>query len=199
MDKKSKPKYKGDYKKLWELFIIVLKLGAFTFGGGYAMFPLMQREYSDKKGWFETQEMLDILAVSQSLPGMISINASIMVGYKMFGVVGALAAVVGISLPSVIVLSILSFFYIQFRENIYVNTALKGIRIAVIALLVQAVIKLGKPGVKGVFGWIMACLSFTVVLIFSIHPVIIISAGLCTGIIYSHLKDKKEARGGKSI
>lgn len=194
--KRSQPKYKGDYKKLLELFVIVLKLGAFTFGGGYAMFPLMEREYVDKRQWFETQEMLDILAVSQSLPGMISINASIMVGYRLFGVVGALVAVFGLALPSVIVLSILSFFYVQFRENIYVNAALKGIRVAVVALLIQAVIKLGKPGVKGVFGWIIACLAFLTALIFSVHPVIIILSGLLIGIVYTLIRDKKAKEAG---
>lgn len=185
------PKYKGNYKKLFELFTIVLKLGAFTFGGGYAMFPLMEREYVDKRGWFETQEMLDMLAVAQSLPGMISINASILVGYRLFGIIGSLVAVLGLALPSLIVLSVISFFYVKFRENIYVNAALKGIRVAVVALLVQAVIKLGKPGVKGVFGWIMASLAFLTALIFSVHPVLIILAGLLIGIIYSHLKDRK--------
>lgn len=188
-------KFKGDYKKLWELFIIVLKLGAFTFGGGYAMFPLMQREYTEKRGWFETQDMLDILAVSQSLPGMISINASIMVGYKMFGVLGAIVAVIGLSLPSIIVLSVLSFFYVQFRDNTYVNATLKGIRVAVIALLVQAVVKLGKTGVKKVFGWVMACGAFLVALIFSIHPVIIILASLFIGIIYKSLQERKQKQG----
>lgn len=188
-------KFKGDYKKLWELFIIVLKLGAFTFGGGYAMFPLMQREYTEKRGWFETQDMLDILAVAQSLPGMISINASIMVGYKMFGVLGAIVAVIGLSLPSIIVLSVLSFFYVQFRDNTYVNAALKGIRVAVIALLVQAVVKLGKTGVKKVFGWVMACAAFLVALIFSIHPVIIILASLFIGIIYKSLQKRRQKEG----
>ena len=190
--KRLAPKYKGDYKKLLELFTIVLKLGAFTFGGGYAMFPLMEREYVEKRGWFETQEMLDMLAVAQSLPGMISINASILVGYRLFGILGASVAVLGLALPSLIVLSIISFFYVKFRENIYVNTALKGIRVAVVALLVQAVIKLGKPGVRGVFGWVMACTAFLVALIFSIHPVLIILGGLLVGIIYTQFFSKKE-------
>ncbi len=190
--KRLAPKYKGDYKKLLELFTIVLKLGAFTFGGGYAMFPLMEREYVEKRGWFETQEMLDMLAVAQSLPGMISINASILVGYRLFGILGASVAVLGLALPSLIVLSIISFFYVKFRENVYVNTALKGIRVAVVALLVQAVIKLGKPGVRGVFGWMMACAAFLVALIFSIHPVLIILGGLLVGIIYTQFFSKKE-------
>ncbi len=197
MEGKSKiqPKFKGDMKKLLELFSIVLKLGAFTFGGGYAMFPLMEREYVENRGWFKTQEMLDMLAVAQSVPGMLSINASILVGYKLFGMVGAIVAVFGMALPSLIVLSILSFFYVQFSSNVYVIAALKGIRVAVIALLIQAVIKLGKPGIKGLFGWIMAALAFLTALIFSVHPIIIILAGLFIGITYSEMKRRKEGEG----
>jgi chromate transporter len=114
------------------------------------------------------------------------------VGYRLFGIVGSLVAVFGLALPSLIVLSIISFFYVKFRENIYVNTALKGIRVAVVALLVQAVIKLGKPGVRGVFGWVMACAAFLIALIFSVHPVLIILGGLLVGIIYTQFFAKKE-------
>lgn len=191
MGKRQKPKYSGDIKKLLELFSITLRLGAFTFGGGYAMFPLMEREYVEKRKWFETEEMLDILAVSQSLPGMISINASIMVGYRLFGVIGSLVAVLGLALPSLIALSIISYFYVQFKQNVYVNAALNGIRVAVIGLLIQAVIKLGKPGVKGVFGWVMAVVAFFMALLSGIHPILIILAGAVVGIIYASIRDSK--------
>ena len=192
MGKRQEPKYKGDIKKLLELFSITLKLGAFTFGGGYAMFPLMEREYVEKRKWFETEEMLDILAVSQSLPGMISINASIMVGYRLLGVVGSIVAVLGLALPSLIALSLVSYFYVQFKSNVYVNAALNGIRVAVIGLLVQAVVKLGKPGVKGLFGWIMATVAFFLALLSGMHPIFIILAGAVVGIIFSSIKDSKK-------
>ncbi|MCG8500436.1 MAG: chromate transporter [Firmicutes bacterium] len=193
--KRQKPKYKGDITKLIELFSITLKLGAFTFGGGYAMFPLMEREYVEKKGWFETEEMLDILAVSQSLPGMISINASIMVGYRLFGVLGSMVAVFGLALPSLIVLSLISYFYLQFKENTYVNAALSGIRVAVIGLLIQAVIKLGKPGVKGVFGWTMAAIAFLMALLSGVHPIFIILGGTFVGILYMFIKERSAKTG----
>ena len=95
--------------------------------------------------------MLDILAVAQSLPGMIAINACILIGYRLCSFPGALVAVLGMALPSLIVMSVISFFYVRFSTNEYVISALKGIRVAVIALLLQAVIKLGKQGVRGAF------------------------------------------------
>ena len=144
-------KKKQDYSKLGELFKITLVLGATTFGGGYAMFPLMEKEYVEKKGWFETQDMLDILAVSQSLPGMISVNATLMVGYRLCGVVGALVALIGLVFPSLIALSVISFFYIAFSTNRWVVAALSGVRVGVIGLLIQAVLKLGKPAIKDLF------------------------------------------------
>jgi len=195
MKQRIKPKFAGDVKKMTELFIITLKLGAFTFGGGYAMFPLMEREYVQNKKWFETDEMLDILAVSQSLPGMISINASIMTGYRLFGVLGAFVAVVGLSLPSLVTLSVISFFYVQFRDNEYVYAALQGIRLAVIGLLVQAVVKLGKPGVRGAFGWIMAAAALAVSLFLDIHPILLILAGAAAGILYT-IASGRSAKGG---
>lgn len=181
-----------DPRKMWELFTITLQLGAFTFGGGYAMFPLMRREYVEKRNWFTDSDMLDMLAVSQSLPGMISVNASIMVGYRLFGLLGALVAVLGLVLPSLVVLSIISFFYVKFQSNPWVNAALSGIRVGVIALLIQAVIQLGKPSVKGAFAWILAITAFILSVLSGIHPILIILAGAFVGILRTLLHDRRK-------
>ncbi len=178
-------------QKLKDLFFISLKLGAFTFGGGYAMFPLFQREYSENKKYLNDSEMLDILAVAQSLPGMIGINACILIGYRIASVLGAFIAVLGLALPAVIIMSVVSFFYVRFSQNLYVIAALKGIRVAVIALLVQAVIKLGKQGIKGAFGWIMALAAFAFSVFSSIHLIFILIAGAIIGILYLYLFEKK--------
>ena len=184
----GKEKNTTAYKdRLKDLFLTSLKLGAFTFGGGYAMFPLLQREYSQNKGYFTDEEMLDMLAVSQSLPGMLSINACIIIGYRLCSVPGAIAAVIGVSLPSVVVMSIISFFYVQFSSNPYVVAALRGIRVAVIGLLVQAVIKLGKQGVKGAFGWILAITAFLFSMFSNVHLIFIILAGGIIGILYTYI------------
>ena len=186
---------KASYReRLKDLFLTSLKLGAFTFGGGYAMFPLLEREYSQNKGYFKNEEMLDILAIAQSLPGMISINACIIIGYRLCSYLGAIVAVLGIALPSLIVMSVISFFYVQFSSNTYVIAALKGIRVAVIALLVQAVIKLGKQGVKGLFGWLMAIVAFLFALFSNIHLIFIILASGIIGVLYLYIseQDKQE-------
>lgn len=179
-------------ERLKDLFLTSLKLGAFTFGGGYAMFPLLQREYSQNKGYFTDEEMLDMLAVAQSLPGMLSINACIIIGYRLCSVPGAIAAVIGVSLPSLIVMSIISFFYVQFSSNPYVTAALKGIRVAVIGLLVQAVIKLGKQGVRGTFGWILAITAFLFSMFSNIHLIFIILAGGIVGILYTYISQSTQ-------
>lgn len=184
----SKSNKNSKYKnKLKDLFLTSLKLGAFTFGGGYAMFPLLQREYSQNKGYFTDEEMLDMLAVAQSLPGMLSINACIIIGYRLCSVPGAIAAVIGVSFPSLIVMSIISFFYVQFSSNEYVVAALKGVRVAVIGLLFQAVLKLGKQGVKGIFGWILAVTAFLFSMFSNLHLIFIILAGGLVGILYTYI------------
>lgn len=181
---------KISYKeKLKTLFYISLKLGAFTFGGGYAMFPLLEREYVGRLGYFKEDEMLDIIAVAQSLPGMLAINSSIIIGYRLCGVIGSLIAALGMVLPSLVVMSILSYFYVQFSSNKYVISALKGIRIAVIALLIQAVIKMGKQGVKSLFGWIMAVAVFLLAVFSGIHLIFIIIASAIAGVLYTHIKN----------
>jgi len=193
----GKEKKTTAYKdRLKDLFLTSLKLGAFTFGGGYAMFPLLQREYSQNKGYFTDEEMLDMLAVSQSLPGMLSINACIIIGYRLCSVPGAIAAVIGVSLPSVVVMSIISFFYVQFSSNPYVVAALRGIRVAVIGLLVQAVIKLGKQGVKGVFGWILAITAFLFAMFSNVHLIFIIMAGGIIGILYTYILQSTQSPVG---
>lgn len=189
---------KISYKeKLKTLFYISLKLGAFTFGGGYAMFPLIEREYVGRLGYFKEDEMLDIIAVAQSLPGMLAINSSIIIGYRLCGVIGSLIAALGMVLPSLVVMSILSYFYVQFSSNKYVISALKGIRIAVIALLIQAVIKMGKQGVKSLFGWIMAVAVFLLAVFFR-NSLNIYYYCKCysRGSIYAY-KEYKPTAGGK--
>lgn len=182
--------------KLGDLFLITLQLGAFTFGGGYAMFPLMRREYGDKRHWFTDEEMLDILAVAQSLPGMISVNASILIGWRVRRLPGALTAVAGLVLPSLIVLSAVSCFYARFQANAWVKAALSGIRVGVVALLLQAVIQLGKPSVKGLFAWTMALIAFALSVFSGLHPMWIILAGAVTGILYSHIRERR--KGGEA-
>jgi chromate transporter len=182
---------------LFNIFIIALKMGTFTFGAGYAMFPLMRDEYSVKRKWFSESELLDILAVGQSLPGMISVNASALIGYRLYGVLGSVVAVFSLVLPSVIMLSIISLFYVKFMTNTYVNAALKGIGAGVVALLAQTAFKLGKPAMKGAFSWVVSILAFVLFFVFPGQVLLMIVAGILAGLAYSLTKGLRAAKGGE--
>ena len=127
---------------LFELFGSFLKIGAFTFGGGYAMIPLIEREVIDRRRWIERQEFLDLLTIAQSAPGPISLNTSVFVGYKLRGYAGAIASILGVVLPSYTIILAVALFFAGIRENPAVDAAFKGMRPAVVALIIGPVISL---------------------------------------------------------
>ncbi len=173
---------------LSEIFGTTLKIGVSTFGGGYAMLPVMQREFVDKKKWIDQSEIVDIFAVCQSIPGIISLNTSVFVGYRLRRVPGAVAAILGLTVPSFVILTLVSLFYSQMRHNEYIAAMLLGIRACVVALILSAVVSLGKPAIRNVFGWIIAVAAFVCVVVLGINPVLIIpAAGLC-GWLYGKLR-----------
>jgi chromate transporter len=177
---------------------IALKIGTFTFGAGYAMFPLMRSEYAEKRRWFSESELLDVLAVGQSLPGMISVNASALIGYRLYGVLGAAVAVFSLVLPSVVLLSILTLFYVKFMANPYVHAALNGIGAGVVALLAQTAWKLAKPELKSVFGWLVAGAAFVLFFVFPGQILLMILAGIAAGLAYSVARSRRAAKGGEA-
>jgi chromate transporter len=183
-------------KLLLEICLISLKIGTFTFGAGYAMFPLMRNEYAEKHRWFGEEELLDILAVGQSLPGMISVNASVLIGYKLYGLLVAAVAVVSLVAPSVVLLSILTLFYLKFMTNTVVNAALQGIGAGVVALLTHTVIKMGKPAMKDAFTWAVAAAAFLLFFLFPRQILLLIVGGAAAGLIYSLAKGRRAAKGG---
>ena len=127
---------------LFELFGSFLKIGAFTFGGGYAMIPLIEREVIDRRRWIERQEFLDLLTIAQSAPGPISLNTSVFVGYKLRGYAGAIASILGVVLPSYTIILAVALFFAGIRDNAAVDAAFKGMRPAVVALIIGPVISL---------------------------------------------------------
>ncbi len=131
-------------KMLWQLFVATFTLSAFTFGGGFVIVSLMKRKFVEELGWFEEEEMLDITAIAQSSPGPIPINASVIIGYRMYGIVGSLVAVLGTSIPPMVIISIISIFYKQFRENRIIAIALQVMRAGVAAVIFDVVINLAK-------------------------------------------------------
>lgn len=131
-------------KMLWKLFRATFLLSAFTFGGGFVIVSLMKKKFVEELQWLEEDEMLDITAIAQSSPGPIPVNASVILGYRMYGVVGSLVAVLGTILPPMIILSLISVFYAQFRSNRVIALALQVMRAGVAAVIFDVVINLAR-------------------------------------------------------
>lgn len=133
---------KKDYDKLWTLFQSMFILSACTFGGGFVIVSLMKKKYVEELQWLEEEEMLDVTAITQSAPGPLPVNASVIIGYRIAGVVGSITAILGTILPPMVIISIISLFYDQFRTNPYIATALQVMRAGVAAVIFDVVINL---------------------------------------------------------
>jgi len=174
------------FRELASMFFSFFKIGAFTIGGGYAMLPLMEQEFVERKKWVDGAEIVDIFAVAQSLPGVIAINTSIFIGYKVDRIRGALVAALGVILPSFLSILVIAMVLLEFQENPWVQRAFAGVRAGVTALILLAGIKLGKGILKNRVTWIFAIGSFIALVILDIPAaaVILISAVLGLGLTY---------------
>ena len=132
---------KNTYKTL---FLSTLKISACTFGGGFVIIPLMKKKFVEQLGWIDEQEMLDLTAIAQSSPGAIAVNASILVGYHVAGVVGSLITVLGTVIPPLVIISVVSLFYQAFRDNVVVNMAMAGMLCGVTAVIFDVIINMAK-------------------------------------------------------
>lgn len=171
-------------KKYWELFIVFFKIGAFTFGGGYAMIPLIRNEVVNKRQWLDDKEFVDMLAIAQSMPGPIALNTSLFVGNKQLGFKGSMFSGFGVILPSFILILLIAIFFVQFKENPVVERIFKGIRPAVVALIAAPVFSLAKnSGVTLKTLWILVAAALAVWLL-HVSPVFVILAAILGGILY---------------
>lgn len=139
---------KKNPKILWQLFKSMFVLSACTFGGGFVIVSLMKKKFVEELKWLEEDEMLDITAITQSSPGPLPINASVIIGYRMYGILGALVAILGTAIPPMVIISIISIFYTQFRENKYIAIALQVMRAGVAAVIMDVTINLAKNVLK---------------------------------------------------
>lgn len=170
--------------KLVEMLIAFLKIGAFTFGGGYAMIPLIEEEVVKNKKWISQEEFMDILVVSQSLPGALAVNCSVFLGYKIGGFVGAIMALLAVILPSFLIIIVIAAFFMQFRNNYYVNAAFKGITAAVPMLVLIGAVSLGKGLEKNKRTGLTIIVALIALVIFDIHPVLVIIMSAIYGIVF---------------
>ncbi len=181
---------------LWRIFLTMFKVGALTFGGGYAMVPLFRAEYVERYGWITDEDMLNMIALSQSVPGAIAVNCSVLVGYRLRKIKGALAAVAGSVLPSLITLTVVTFVYQAVRDNAYVAGALRGIRAAVVALLVSAFLGFMKPFYKDVLAVIAFSAAFLLSFLLDLNSIYLILGGIIFGMALGMLRIKKATTNG---
>ena len=176
---------------LWSLFISFLKIGAFTFGGGYAMGPLIEREVIESRGWVAREDFLDLLTLAQSAPGPIALNTAVFVGYRICGLRGALTALAGIVFPAFSIILLVAIFFADIRDNQYVDAAFKAMRPAVVALIVAPIVGLAKS--MNHWLWIVSAATALAIWYVGISPIYVLLAGAVAGLVWTVYTTK---RGG---
>lgn len=174
-------------KKLLELYLTFFKIGAVTFGGGYAMLPILERELVDKKHWASYEDLLDYYAISQVTPGVIAVNVSTFVGYKIKKVPGGIFATLGLVTPSIVIITLIAMFISNFQEIELVRKALAGINVGVAALLSYAVVNFAKKSIKKWWGIIFYAASFAAIYFLKLPSVVVIVASAVCGILVTWL------------
>lgn len=174
---------KNDMKRYLDLFLIFFKIGAFTFGGGYAMIPLIKKEIVDNKGWVKNDEIVDLFAIAQTIPGAIAINSSSLVGYKIAGKKGAIISTLGVILPSFMIISIIAAFFTKISDYPQVKAIFEGINASVVALILIASINISKAAIKDKFTFSITILTVIAIVIFDINPIFTILLGAVPGLI----------------
>lgn len=175
---------------LWKLFNVFFRIGFFTIGGGYAMLPMLQREVVEKYKWSTDEEIMDYYAIGQSTPGIIAINTATFIGYKEKGVIGGIVATLGMIVPSWLIIISIAALFQQFADNPFMQRAFSGIRIVVVVLILNAVVKMGKKAINNWIGIVISFLAFILVIGLGISPIyIIVSAGI-VGILINALNGK---------
>ena len=179
-------------KTLLDLALSFFRVGILTFGGGYAMLPMLRREVVERHGWVTDEELLDCYAIGQCTPGVIAVNTATFVGYKVKKVTGSVVATAFVVLPSLIIISVIALFLRHFAENVYVKYAFAGIRVAVAVLVVDAVIKLYQKGVKGALGNGIFAATVILCVLFAPSPVWFVLAAVVLGVILAVREGRKQ-------
>lgn len=178
-------------KTLIDLFFTFCRIGGLTFGGGYAMLPMIQKEIVEEKKWATEEEVLDYYAVGQCTPGIIAVNTATFIGYKVQGIIGAIVATLGVVFPSLIIITIIAALLKNFANYSIVQHAFSGIRVVVIALIVSAILKLAKTSIKNSTTLIIAIIAFILVAFVNLSPIYIVVAAACIGLILKFIRGRK--------
>ena len=185
---------KRSVKTLWQVFSSFFKIGAFTFGGGYAMIPLIQKEAVEKRRWVTDDDILEVIAIAESTPGPIAINSATFVGYKAAGILGSVCATLGVVLPSFMVILLLSFVLRQFQELEAVRYAFAGIRAGVLALLVKALWSMYQKSPKGWPSYVVMAGAFILTAVFDFNVIFVIIGCGVFGLVTSLCLERRNGK-----
>ena len=174
-------------KKLVELFISFAKIGVMTFGGGYAMLPMLQREISENKGWATEEELMDYYAVGQCTPGVIAVNTATFVGCKQAGTIGGIVATLGVVFPSLVIICVIAGILTNFADIPAVKSAFAAIRVCVCVLIFNAVVKLWKKAVVDKATFAICLVVFVLSLLFDISPAVYVIVCCAVGILLTRM------------
>ena len=182
---------KNKLKQFLELYFAFVKIGAFTFGGGLAMMPIMQRELIEKRGWVSEEELIDYFAIGQSTPGIIAVNVATFVGYKKLGWLGGIIGTLGVVTPSWVIIMLLAGAISSVDKYPLAQRALRGINVAVAALLTSVIVKFTKKTIKNFWNALFMLLAFALIYFFQVQSVWIILSSLIIGCLLTLYKQKK--------
>ena len=180
--------------KTISLLLTFMKIGLFTFGGGYAMIPLIQRETVENKNWISDEDILEIVAIAESTPGPIAINAATFIGYRVAGFLGALSATLGVVLPSFAIITVVSFVLAEFQNVRWIQYAFNGIRAGVLALIVKALWSMYKQSPKGIFSYLIMLGAFVVVAFLPINVIFVILTCAVVGIEQALIMSRRDKK-----
>lgn len=181
-------------RTLFELYYSFAKIGTFTIGGGLAMMPMMERELITKKQWITEEDLIDYYAIGQSTPGIVAVNVATFVGYRQAGILGGVFATLGMVTPSLVIIMILAGLINSISDYPYVQKALRGINVAVAALLTNTIFKFAKKTIKNIWNVLCMAVAFTLVFFLKVPSFWIIIAALTVGVLLSLRAVRKEAK-----
>ena len=191
----SSSEVKTEKPSLFSLYFLLFKVGIMTFGGGYAMLPILIRELVEKKHWLTEEELMDYFAIGQCTPGVIAVNTATFTGRKMRGNIGGIVATLGVVSPSIIIITVIAALLRNFADIVYVQDALAGIRVAVCVLMINAIIKMIKSAVIDLPTFIMYVAAFITAAFAGVSPIILVIACGVAGILIKgvfHYKGRKK-------
>ena len=179
---------KSQGARILEVFLSFLKYGCFTFGGGYSIVAQIQKEYVEEKHWISDEELLDCTSVGRSMPGLMVANTSVLFGYRVAGPLGGILALLGITLPPILIMVVVTMIYTFIKDQPLVARAMVGVRAAVVPIIFSALLKLFKAGMKDVFCYCIAIASLLLCLFTPVPNVVIVILGAVLGLVYMEVR-----------